>query len=257
MGAKASVLTRYIKPKQVAAGAAADHRSEVVIVGRYADGKSQYYEIVYVEDEEEKNVMSAAARFVRIIEEGDESGIVSGAAKERKKQPKKSTVKWQDSKAKEILMNDVASGVVDDSMTPEDVYTMKPEYAEYWERFPSRLSSVRKSVKDLEAKAAEDQRAYEIFVEKHPVATHSHKGYIQWKGSESRRLVLIDLEAKKHEEPGTFRTLWESREIYKTEFPFKAFRDKCKQEIRTSKYVYTMRIKGKGKQHIVFPEYDN
>ena len=38
---------------------------------------------------------------------------------------------------------------------------------------------------------------------------------------------------------------WLTRSEFYDEFPLQVFRDKIRQEIRTSKYVYTMKVRGK------------
>ena len=54
-----------------------------------------------------------------------------------------------------------------------------------------------------------------------------------------------DLEAKVHETMSIFE-LYGSRPEYYQNFPLDAFRDKVNQEIRTSKYLYTLKVRGKG-----------
>ena len=75
--------------------------------------------------------------------------------------------------------------------------------------------------------------------------------YSQWQGSSAQKLVkehikdgTLELYTKaKYEYPKM--AYWLSRQEFYDEFPLYAFRDKIKQEIRTSKYHHTMKVKGK------------
>ena len=112
--------------------------------------------------------------------------------------------------------------------------------------FLSRLKSLLDIVEQLNRRAETDQKAYDVFVSNHPVSIMSSKGYTQWKGSTSRKHAMEDINNQLHKEEKGWRGLWESRDIYKQEFPvFEAFRDKCKQEIKTSKYLYTIKVLGR------------
>ena len=53
------------------------------------------------------------------------------------------------------------------------------------------------------------------------------------------------LAAKVHKMLSRFE-LYGSRPEYYQNFPLDAFRDKVNQEIRTSKYLYTLKVRGKG-----------
>ena len=59
---------------------------------------------------------------------------------------------------------------------------------------------------------------------------NSHKGYIQWQGSESQRLLKNDIQNGLHETQ-TPLDLWMSRAEYHDIFPLKVFRDKICQEL--------------------------
>ena len=88
-GAKGSILTRFIKPKQVHNGDQ-NHRSDIVIVGRFANNKgSEYYRFKYIDDNSdvESNLMTGAARLVKIVEEGEARDIFAGAAQRQERNP--------------------------------------------------------------------------------------------------------------------------------------------------------------------------
>ena len=72
-GAKGSVLTRLIKPKQLHSGEDTNHRSEIVIADRYAVKKGTvFFRFRYVEDQHGDGPapLHCAASFIRITEEG-------------------------------------------------------------------------------------------------------------------------------------------------------------------------------------------
>jgi hypothetical protein len=133
------------------------------------------------------------------------------AAKENEKfkEPK---VKWKKSKARRLLCKHIVEGEVPPDATDadgrstmqlSDIYLMHPEFAEHdYEKFSSRLSSLRKIIKDCDNRAQTDQEAFENFKNNHPVSLFSHEGCTQWQGSESQELLLQDMEEKSHETLG-------------------------------------------------------
>jgi hypothetical protein len=167
------------------------------------------------------------------------------------KEPK---VKWKKSKARRLLYKDIVEGEVPPDATDadgrstmqlSDIYLMHEEFAEYdYEKFSSRLSSLRKIIKDADNRAQADQEAFENFKNNHPVSLYSHKGYIQWQGSEAQELLLQDMEEKLHETLGK-KELYGSRREYYEEFSLSVFRDKIYQEQRTAKYIHTCVVMGK------------
>jgi hypothetical protein len=213
-------------------------------------------------------LMHANYRYVSIETEGDINGFFDDKNKEArrkaqaeqgKKEPK---IKWKNSVARSLLYKDLKEGHVpledtdengNSTMALEDIYAMRIEYSYYvYEKFSSRLKSLRAIVKENNNRAEEDQRSFDNFVAIQPVSHFSHKGYIQWQGSESQELLQGDLsdgtitftDDGKLKDMG-YRDIYDSRPEYRDEFPFKEFRDKVRQEIRTSKYYHTLKVKGK------------
>jgi hypothetical protein len=130
-------------------------------------------------------------------------------------------------------------------MDIHDIYSMRPETSLYsYAKFSSRLSSLRKTIKDANTRAEDDEEAFENYKQNHAPSSFSHKGYIQWQGSEAQELLLEDMEAGLHEQLEK-KELWLSRKEYCENFPLRAFRDKIYQEIRTAKYLHTLKVKGK------------
>ena len=143
-GAKGSVLTRLINPKQVHDEADVNHRSDIVIVDRYANKKGTvYFRFRYKEDQHEEGPppLHCAASRIRILEEGDPDDIFEGPAPqiEDRSEPHQ----WERSKARKILYEDIKSGLVDADSSPEEVYVMHPEYSMYhFDKFKGRMKSL-------------------------------------------------------------------------------------------------------------------
>ena len=162
-------------------------------------------------------------------------------------EPKK---KWRQSKAKEFLHDAIIDGRIpeddngDEIMGLEETYFLLPEFSLYsFDKFPGRLARVRAEIKHSKNRAVEDLEAFKLYMRNHEVSYFPHKGYIQWQGSDARDLLLDDMMNGLH--IGTKpKTLWESRSEYCEEFPLDVFRDKIQQEIRTGKYLHTIKTKG-------------
>ena len=131
-------------------------------------------------------------------------------------------------------------------MSLKSIYDLRPEFQEYhYSKFSSRLSSLRKTIKERNYRADLDQEAFDNYKANNPVpAAFSHKGYIQWQGSEAQALCREDIEHGLHKSMSRME-LYGSRSEYYENFPLKEFRDKVRQEIRTAKYLHTLAVKGK------------
>lgn len=168
------------------------------------------------------------------------------------KEPK---VKWQHSKAKQLLRKDILEGRVPleardahnrTTMALRQIYNLHPEVQEYfYSKFSQRLGSLRTTIKEEKKRKALDQEAFDNFIQNHPSrALLSKKGYIQWQGSEAQKLLLDDIAANRHTTMSK-SDLYGSRREYYENFPLDVFRDKLSQEIRTARYLHTLRVKGK------------
>jgi hypothetical protein len=257
IGAKGSVLTRFIKPLQVVANEDKTHRSNVIIEGWFANAKgSVYYEFRY------DDVMAAtatplqqkmhgAARYVKILKEGDADKIFIGQAPQQEEQKQEPRVSWAKSEARKLLYDDLKNGAVPlekngDGVTDMDVYASRPEFAAYdWEKFSDRLKALRDIVELNITRAEDDQQAFDDFVANNPVSYYSSKGYRQWQGSEAQIMARKDIKDVNFEGMGKYRRLYNSRALYYQEYPYEAFKDKIRQEIRTSKYKHTIKVRGK------------
>ena len=177
---------------------------------------------------------------------------------EQKKQREKDSepkIKWKKSKAKQLLYQDIRDGRVPLNSKDENgkstmnlrvIYDMRPEYSEYhYDKFSSRVSSLRKTIKDCNNRAELDQEAFDNYKTNHPnISFYSHKGYIQWQGSEAQVKAQKDISTGEHVKLG-MEGLWAARPAYYTNFPLEVWRDKIRQEIRTAKYLHTLEVKGR------------
>lgn len=248
VGAEASILTRFIKPEQTAPRN--DHRSNVILDSRFEDqnGK-QHFRFQYAGDNVSGQLLSGLCRWVKVTKEGNPSLYFEGLrTSEKQSTDEDKEPQWKNSVAKKLLYKDIKEGRVplnSREMPLQEIYCMHPEYADYkYEKFSSRVSSTRKTIRKNILRAEEDKAAFDLYVENNEVSYHSHKGYIQWQGSESQRLLRDDITDGLVEQMGKME-LWESRREYQGEFPLKVFRDKIYQEIGTAKYLHTLRVMGK------------
>ena len=168
------------------------------------------------------------------------------------KEPK---IKWKNSKARQNLYKELTGGNIPrdakDSngrfMVPllKDIYNMHEEYKLYDpKKFSSHLSSLRTQYHERMMRDAMDIGAFDNYRRNHQPSLFSHHGYPEWQGSEAQRLLKIDLEAKKQDTMSRM-DLWDSKPEFYEHFPLKVFRDKLNQEVRTAKYLHTLRERGK------------
>jgi hypothetical protein len=236
VGAKASLLTRFVHPKQN--NPDKSHRSEVILISR---------EMLLVNRKEQVcftfilngACCHAVQSHFRIEEEGKRGDLFDPPERENEtesfKEPK---IKWRKSQAKKDLYNLIIEGVISDDpndSTPiKDIYYMSTEFQKYsFDKFESRLlKALREKNESLNTRAKEDQQAFEIYKTNHKPALFSHKGYIQWQGSKSQEFLWDDLDEYMNNPNTKPKDLWNRKDRwYKDEFPLEAFRDRIKQEI--------------------------
>lgn len=250
-GAKASVLTKMIKPKQHLPNNDKTHRSDVILEDRFDNEKGgEVYSFRYIEDDATTVglFLQASSRYVKVIESGDKEEFFDdiGEGEEGK-------VKWKDSEARRLLYKDVKDREIPleakhDDGTPtmklDEIYVTRPEYAAYdYSKFSSRLATIRAIIKQLEKRSDEDEEAFDTYVGNHPVSLYDRKGFIQWQGSKSQELAKIDIEAGLLGQG--YRNLYQSRPEYFMEYGFREFSDKIRQQIKTKKYLHTLKVRGK------------
>jgi hypothetical protein len=150
----------------------------------------------------------------------------------KKKEDKNEPSPWKDSQAKKLLRQDILDGKVVDSMTPMQIFQMRPEYAPYGlKKFRSNWYSLRDSIKDNQAKASSDSDALAHDLRIRPPVAYTSKGYPRWDGSDAQRLLKQDVNTGLTNSIKP-RVLRETRMEYQA-FPLKVFREHIHQEHRS------------------------
>lgn len=264
-GAKCSIVSRFLHPKQTHLFENDNkHRSNVILVSKETkkvNGKMQECYNCSIDGIE--TMLHAVKTHFKLESEGNPDGFFvplteeekaeeaeEAAARKKFKEPK---TKWKKSQAKSLLYNLIMEGVVPDTATDEngkstmplqDIYLLDPEFAKYdYTKFSSRLGAIRKKIKELNDRSIDDLAAFELYKQHHKPSLFSHKGYIQWQGSTAQEFLWEDMEKGLHKTMKP-QELWNTRDEYKDEFPLHAFRSKLEQEIRTAKYLYTLKERG-------------
>ena len=249
IGAKARILTRMIYPRRKVDDP--KHESVVVLIAeetKTINGKDQPCFTFSIDGE----VCHAIQRYVHVFEEGEGANIfdkdLPGPPEEDLMLENK--VKWRKSEAKRILYDFLMDGTAPmEGGSLEDIYSLHEEFAKYdFDKFEGRLNRLRDKIKEMDNRADDDLAAFENYKKNHPPALFSHKGYIQWQGSTAQELLWDDLDAYLKDPTKKPKDLWMSRPEYRDDFPLDAFRDKIKQEIRTEKYIRTIRARAHGEK---------
>jgi len=170
-------------------------------------------------------------------------------------QLQESEIPWKHSRARKLLFRDLVKGRIPVTSKDEngrynkpklaDIYAMRPEYADYlYSKFSSRLSSLRKFFIKSKVQQRDDWEAFGNFRANTPLPTGlTSRGTIEYQGSETQRFLRLDIENGRHQE-STPMELWATRPEYFEYLPLKEFRDRVKQEVRTAKYIHTLKVKG-------------
>lgn len=259
VGAKCTILTRYIIPKQAVPNGNKQHRSKIVLVNEFTNEQGKKcYRFKFDGDDFDDNdeMMHANRRWIHVEEEGATENFFPEDAVPLGPQPDgkwiEPKVKWAKSVAKSLMYRDIKRGNIplqldENTMTFEDVYLMHPEYAD-WDpqKMKGRLKRMQAACQENVNRAQDDQEAFELYRDNHPIAIHNRHGHIQWQGSESQRLLKIDMADNLHVDMKK-EDLWGSRPEYYECFPLKVFRDRIYQELRTGKYIHTLKTRSKPK----------
>lgn len=174
--------------------------------------------------------------------------------KKKAPEPDEPSVKWKRIEAKKLLFQDLINGEVPldakneqgkITMRLKDIWLKRDEYQLYkYSKFSSRLSSLRVTAKETLSPKELDQEAFDNYLENHEVSHTTGKGFIQWQGSGAQRLLRADLESNENEAL-EWEVWFNSNEEFYDNFTLDLFRDKVNQEIRTVKYLHTLKVRGK------------
>ena len=198
-GAKATILTKMIRPNNVAIPHE-KHRSTIIITDCFEE-KGKHRFLFHLDGVDETQLLNGSIRYVTIVSEGEPSlffdviesnnNNTTGNNSNGQKfvEPK---ISWAKSRARKLLYTDVKQekipldAMVNGKRTTDnnDVYLMHEEYLMWdYKKFSGRLGGVRKIINRMNRRADEDQATFNNFVENGPVSLFNHKGYIQWQGS--------------------------------------------------------------------------
>ena len=131
--------------------------------------------------------------------------------------------KWEKSKAKRLLREDIIRGDVHKNMGPLLTYSTRPEYAAFrYENFRTNLNNLHKAIekdiqrmqKDVEFYGHDRARLLEL----------RDKPVKSWHTSQARVLLKQDMEAGLHNTKNK-KEFWMSRPEYHLEWPLPVFRD--------------------------------
>jgi len=248
-GARASILTRFIKPKQPIPNGDNNHRSNIILDSRFVNQKGQKYYYFTLEDNENGELLYGSEQYTKIIEEADT--FFEGEYNTLHVKFEEPDTPWSESDARSLLLQDLIDGKVPlepKSMSLQEIWSMHTvEYSLYdYEKFSGRVSSLRGIVKLLKRRKEQDQIAFNKFIDKHKKpSTHSSKGYIQWQGSDAQKQAIQDIKNGLLESMG-YKKLYMDRDVYIEQFPFEDWSDKMRQEISKSKFIHSLKVLGKG-----------
>ena len=113
--------------------------------------------------------------------------------------------RWRDSDAQKLLRQLLATGVIPESgMKPKEVWynicLPQPEFVDFhFKKFPSWLRSARQQGIMKEARAVNENAAFEHDRLLFPPATHNQRGEPRWHGSQTEGLLKYDVTEKRHE----------------------------------------------------------
>lgn len=250
VGAKCTVLTKFIHPRR---DAEKGHRTACKLTGRVTRRVNSKDQLCFLFSFDGAECFAVAKHF-KVVEEGgtffdDAEARAAISAHEKDVGFKEPKISWRKSLAKKVLYNFLLDGTVpvndeDGTMTIEDIILLHEDLALYNPaKLPERLERLRQNLRDCEKRAEVDEVAFERYKANHKPSLFSHKGYIQWQGSNAQELLWDDIEAGKLNTMNAGE-LWRSTKAYQDEFPLDAFRKKVEQEVRTGKYIATLKARG-------------
>ena len=144
--------------------------------------------------------------------------------------------KWVKSRARKLLCADILEGRVPRKAKHSNGKFTKPKLKEichsrpelqkcHCSKFSSGLGSLRATIDDKMKRKDLDQAAFDSCIGSHPVSLFSHKGHIQWQGSDAQELCWQHLEQNMH---NTMKWhVWHGEHPeHCNDFPLAAFKDK-------------------------------
>ena len=161
---------------------------------------------------------------------------------------------WNSHPARKLLYKELSDGIIPldvGEMKAHEVYfhyedALEFEGMPYDDAFIRRLGSLRGQIKRDRKRAEADQHALAIARRNHPVPATNHRGEPHWNGSTAQLHLKEDIKAGEHNQYAKTEDFWKSRSSYQ-EFPYKVFYGHIRQEIKTIKYLHTIKERAKKK----------
>ena len=157
---------------------------------------------------------------------------------------------WEHSWAKEILREAYVNNDITDQHTYDEIHAWHPEVqATDRKALPRRFRDLKAQIKADQGSAQEDARALAHDRKLFPTPEVNHAGEPRWEGSESQRLLRLDVKEGKHltMKPEGFYVSRPEYQIYSAS----VIRSHIYQEIKLTKY-YTWRREKPRKAFRVF-----
>lgn len=170
-------------------------------------------------------------------------------------EPRSSAPEWnEDHPARKLLYDELRAGRIPvnrEKMGPAEVYyrcsatlEFQMEGMEYGSTFTGRLLRLRKLVKEDKKRARKDKLALVKSLKVHPPPVLNRHGRPQYNGSLAQMLLKNDISEGKHKTMLPHELYAQTdREAYRITLSQDAFRWKIQQEIRTAKYLHTLKYR--------------
>jgi len=143
---------------------------------------------------------------------------------------------WLNSKAKQLLRDDIVTGVVSSKMEPKAVFTMRAEYQQYdYNNFVTNLRNLREAIvkdhkrmqKDCEYYGHDRSILPDLWKDREGADDPSQS----WHKSEVRKLLKADIDAGKHKQMTYFELYKDRPEYEESPFTWTQFRKHIHQEL--------------------------
>ena len=174
----------------------------------------------------------------------------SGEAKEDAQQ--QVDIDWRHHPARAVLKQGFLDNEIPlnykDTIKPKGVFEMfksHPAFAlmPYDATFTRRLRDMKNQVSKKLDRVNIDQKAYDIFIKKHPPPTHNENGDPRWEGSAAQVFLKKDMKRGRHKNKTPLK-FWQSRPEYQL-FRKETFRKHIDQEKRLWKLENLLKAKAK------------
>lgn len=159
--------------------------------------------------------------------------------KRRKKNPR--FIDWRNSLAKQVILVDLADGILDPETSPEDAWDVYKRVDGFenviWEQFEARFKDHCKAFLKRQQQNQLEEMLYEHDKALHPRTNpRDSQGRLIFHRHAAKKLLRSDINNQMYPNVYTPRELWRSRPEYQ-EFELKVFTQRIYQEIRRNKFI--------------------